>query len=575
MELPAPEGWVKKFIPKQGGTPRRNEVVFISPTGEEIKNMRQLDQFLRSHPGGPPSSSFDWGTGDTPRRSARISEKAKILPEVEKPKRASRSSEKLKSSPEVEKPKWVSSSNEKAETVPDIEKNKLDSSSGLLKGTKRNKNTKYSGDEAEGEADEGDDSKRGDKEDAKGSKKRKKRKKTTEDEALRALAESPKDVEMEEAKGTKLTKPTAAATIEEIHGLVDHDSTEKTKGNVEGVELPIESKGAIEHELADKAEKNGDEKTEQDVELLEERGKSFKESLNDTEVSPTAAADSEKVAIIEKNDATKDVDMVEAESSMLNNAKDEATSDGSHGLVKDKSTDKPYENIEVNAEQPIEIPGEIKHELADKAGENDDTEDTNGTVNNKSKKEATSEGVYGLVEPDLNDKIEKNALENVEQNVEVDKDLELSKEKETKNEPVQQVEDKLFVTEVSADSDKVALSHMDDQAPAAKKDKDVETSGNVEIKDKEVKTTQKDKFEHGKEIKENTNVAKAFQAASDSEKVVFIEQHVEVSAAKNGEASVCIKESATLSENGEKGEEKDNAALDDFLHDYDDENMRI
>ncbi|GMG98395.1 hypothetical protein Nepgr_000235 [Nepenthes gracilis] len=77
IELPAPQGWTKKFIPKKGRTPRRNEVIFISPTGEEIKNSRQLDQYLKSHPGGPSSAEFDWGTGDTPRRSARLSNKSK------------------------------------------------------------------------------------------------------------------------------------------------------------------------------------------------------------------------------------------------------------------------------------------------------------------------------------------------------------------------------------------------------------------------------------------------------------------------------------------------------------------
>ncbi|CAA0825249.1 Methyl-CpG-binding domain-containing protein 11 [Striga hermonthica] len=77
IELPAPAGWVKKYTPKKGGTPQRNDIVFISPTGEEIKNKRQLDQYLKSHPGGPAVTEFDWGTGDTPRRSARLSEKSK------------------------------------------------------------------------------------------------------------------------------------------------------------------------------------------------------------------------------------------------------------------------------------------------------------------------------------------------------------------------------------------------------------------------------------------------------------------------------------------------------------------
>ncbi|XP_042512163.1 methyl-CpG-binding domain-containing protein 11-like isoform X2 [Macadamia integrifolia] len=102
VELPAPEGWKKKFIPKKGGTPRRNEIVFISPTGEEIKNKRQLEQFLKSHPGGPSLSEFDWGTGDTPRRSARISGKAKMTEtsETEPPKKRERKSSSKKEAEE-------------------------------------------------------------------------------------------------------------------------------------------------------------------------------------------------------------------------------------------------------------------------------------------------------------------------------------------------------------------------------------------------------------------------------------------------------------------------------------------
>ncbi|KAL5205489.1 hypothetical protein ABZP36_033698 [Zizania latifolia] len=92
VEMPAPQGWTKKFTPQKGG---RFEIVFVSPTGEEIKNKRQLSQYLKAHPGGPASSEFDWGTGDTPRRSARISEKVKAFdsPEGEKiPKRSRNSS---------------------------------------------------------------------------------------------------------------------------------------------------------------------------------------------------------------------------------------------------------------------------------------------------------------------------------------------------------------------------------------------------------------------------------------------------------------------------------------------------
>ncbi|CAJ1944570.1 unnamed protein product [Sphenostylis stenocarpa] len=94
LELPAPSGWQKKFFPKKSGTPKKNEIVFTAPTGEEIHNRKQLEQYLKAHPGGPAVSEFDWGTGETPRRSARISEKAKTTPppEYEPPKKRGKKS---------------------------------------------------------------------------------------------------------------------------------------------------------------------------------------------------------------------------------------------------------------------------------------------------------------------------------------------------------------------------------------------------------------------------------------------------------------------------------------------------
>lgn len=83
-----------QFVPKQSGTPKKNEIIFTAPTGEEISNKRQLEQYLKAHPGGPAVSEFDWGTGETPRRSARISEKVKATPspESDPPKKRSRKS---------------------------------------------------------------------------------------------------------------------------------------------------------------------------------------------------------------------------------------------------------------------------------------------------------------------------------------------------------------------------------------------------------------------------------------------------------------------------------------------------
>ncbi|XP_044472177.1 methyl-CpG-binding domain-containing protein 10-like isoform X2 [Mangifera indica] len=105
LELPAPSGWKKKFMPKKIGTPKKSEIVFTSPTGEEISSKRQLEQYLKAHPGGPASSEFDWGTGETPRRSARISEKVKASPpaESESPrKRSKKSSASKKDGKEIE-----------------------------------------------------------------------------------------------------------------------------------------------------------------------------------------------------------------------------------------------------------------------------------------------------------------------------------------------------------------------------------------------------------------------------------------------------------------------------------------
>lgn len=84
-----------QFAPKKGGTHRKNKVVFVAPSGEEIGSRKQLENYLKSHPGNPPISEFDWGTGETPRRSARISEKAKSAPsstESERPKKRGRKS---------------------------------------------------------------------------------------------------------------------------------------------------------------------------------------------------------------------------------------------------------------------------------------------------------------------------------------------------------------------------------------------------------------------------------------------------------------------------------------------------
>ncbi|KAL6525112.1 hypothetical protein OROMI_030705 [Orobanche minor] len=94
------------YLPKKGGTPKKNEILFIAPTGEDIGNRRQLEQYLKAHPGNPSISEFDWGTGETPRRSARISEKVKATTpykESEPPKKRARKSSATKKDEETDK----------------------------------------------------------------------------------------------------------------------------------------------------------------------------------------------------------------------------------------------------------------------------------------------------------------------------------------------------------------------------------------------------------------------------------------------------------------------------------------
>ncbi|XP_038897995.1 methyl-CpG-binding domain-containing protein 11-like [Benincasa hispida] len=110
VQLPAPPSWKKLFLPKKGGAPRKNDIVFIAPTGEEISNKKQLEQYLKSHPGDVAVSDFDWSTGETPRRSTRISEKTKATPPQEEPprKRARKSpGSKKKEHSETEKSEGV------------------------------------------------------------------------------------------------------------------------------------------------------------------------------------------------------------------------------------------------------------------------------------------------------------------------------------------------------------------------------------------------------------------------------------------------------------------------------------
>ncbi|XP_019184729.1 PREDICTED: methyl-CpG-binding domain-containing protein 10-like isoform X2 [Ipomoea nil] len=120
VELSAPPSWKKLYMPTEGG-----RVVFVAPTGEEINNKRQLSQYLKSHPGNPASSEFDWGTGETPRRSSRISEKSKARPltsEIETHKKRRRtSSGRKKDSKEAEEAEGGKEEKDKEEAAKETE----------------------------------------------------------------------------------------------------------------------------------------------------------------------------------------------------------------------------------------------------------------------------------------------------------------------------------------------------------------------------------------------------------------------------------------------------------------------
>ncbi|CAG7890134.1 unnamed protein product [Brassica rapa] len=84
---------IQKFFPNKVGSVKKTEIVFVAPTGEEISNRKQLDQYLKSHPGHPSITEFDWTTSGTPRRSARISDKktkSTPSPDKEPPKKRGR-----------------------------------------------------------------------------------------------------------------------------------------------------------------------------------------------------------------------------------------------------------------------------------------------------------------------------------------------------------------------------------------------------------------------------------------------------------------------------------------------------
>jgi hypothetical protein len=54
---------VAQLMLKKGGAQKKKDVVYVAPDGEEIRNKRQLEKYLKAHPGGPSVNDFDWSTG--------------------------------------------------------------------------------------------------------------------------------------------------------------------------------------------------------------------------------------------------------------------------------------------------------------------------------------------------------------------------------------------------------------------------------------------------------------------------------------------------------------------------------
>jgi len=52
-----------RLIPKKDGTPKKYEVVFIAPIGDEFKTKKAIKRYLKKNPGGSSISEFDWSMG--------------------------------------------------------------------------------------------------------------------------------------------------------------------------------------------------------------------------------------------------------------------------------------------------------------------------------------------------------------------------------------------------------------------------------------------------------------------------------------------------------------------------------
>ncbi|CAH8353826.1 unnamed protein product [Eruca vesicaria subsp. sativa] len=160
IELPAPPSWKKLFYPKRAGTPRKTEIVFMAPTGEEISSRKQLEQYLKAHPGNPLSSEFDWTTGETPRRSSRISQKVKATtptPDKEPLLKKRRSSLTKKDNKEAaEKNQQAEAADKNGQTEEEVKENKESEEAATEKENKEEEKTEAENKEGEAVLDKKD-----------------------------------------------------------------------------------------------------------------------------------------------------------------------------------------------------------------------------------------------------------------------------------------------------------------------------------------------------------------------------------------------------------------------------------
>ncbi|GAV81476.1 MBD domain-containing protein, partial [Cephalotus follicularis] len=251
-----------QFLPKKGGTPRKNEIMFIAPTGEEINSRKQLEKYLKSHPGNPAISEFEWGTGETPRRSARISEKTKTTPPEKEPpkKRVRKSSGSKKDKKELEEDAPEETEGEKEVQMHDAEeteKENAEADQTKESGTNRAEDVVKTEPEADQTKESGTN---------------------MEETGAGDVGEDIKSQENEEETENVESEAAKFATAPE-----DHDAKEvKEQGDAEALveDKPVEEAGATE------VTQNGKENVEDAAEKVPQNGGAEKENPTGTPLGP-------------------------------------------------------------------------------------------------------------------------------------------------------------------------------------------------------------------------------------------------------------------------------------------------